>query len=78
MSNEVETPLSAREASKIVGCSYEYLLRQCQAGLVPHFRVGNRYFFRATTLQKWLSEQESESLQEPLQSGIKGTRGMAL
>lgn len=73
MAHEVETPLSAREASKIVGCSYEYLLKKCQAGLVPHFRVGNRYFFRVTTLQKWLTEQESNSVQNAGQSPYRGS-----
>jgi len=74
MINEIETPMTAREACKLLGCSYEFLLKKCQAGKVPHFRVGNRYFFRATTIQKWLAEQEQKSLQEPLQPSSKGIR----
>lgn len=55
----VETPLTAREACIILGCCYEQLLKEAKAGRVPHFKIGNRYFFRLSSLEKWQAEQES-------------------
>lgn len=60
MNKELESPLTAREASRIVGCCYEQLLKEAKAGRIPHFKIGNRYFFRASTLEKWFLEKERE------------------
>lgn len=57
-----ETPISGREACKLVGCCYEYLLKECKAGKIPHFKIGNRFWFRISSLEKWVAEQERANL----------------
>jgi len=60
--NGVETPIGGHEACKIIGCCYEHLLKECKSGKVPHFKIGNRYWFRASTLERWLTEQEQVNI----------------
>lgn len=63
ISQNIETPISGREACKIIGCCYEHLLKECKAGRIPHFRIGNRYWFRVSSLVRWMEGQEKANSQ---------------
>jgi excisionase family DNA binding protein len=57
--NEV---MKAREAARFLGYGYWKLLEDVKAGLIPHFRCGNRILFRKNTLLNWLEQQEKQSI----------------
>ena len=53
--------LSMEKAAEVLGVSYWTLQDWVALGRVPHLRVGRRIFFRPTSLQAWLAEQEIEA-----------------
>lgn len=54
--------MTVKEAAPYIGSS-EYKLREMVRGNeVPHYRIGNKIMFRKTTLDDWITKQESKSL----------------
>lgn len=57
-----DNPIKADVVARMLGCS-EYTVRQkVREGKLPHYRVGKRIYFRAISIQKWIKEQETESV----------------
>lgn len=69
----LKTTLTAAEAAEYLGTSYWNLLQMAKKGLIPHIRIGRRVLFRQESLETWLANQESHSLQRPGQLADKGT-----
>lgn len=61
--------MSAQNAAEYLGLSYWTLLEKAKRRQIPHVRFGSRVLFRKETLDAFLTEQESLSLQKP--SGIR-------
>ena len=60
MDNTVYTPQEAVEFFG-GGISYGTLMRECRQGNIPCFHIGNRVYFRRSSLTKWIEEQEQKS-----------------
>ena len=50
--------LTTREAAAAIGMSYTWMKRQASAGLVPHYRFGDRYFFSEDNITAILAAAE--------------------
>lgn len=53
--------MTAKEASDYLGCSDYTIKEKARLGEIPHYKVGNRYRFRREALEKWITDQESNS-----------------
>lgn len=54
--------MTVKEAALYIGSS-EYKLREMVRGNeVPHYRIGNKIMFRKTSLDDWITQQESKCL----------------
>ena len=62
--------MNIRQASQYLGISPDTLYRYLSEGRLPAFKLGNRWRFKKTTLDRWM-EMQSEN------SGGKGRRGAA-
>lgn len=54
--------MTAEQTAQLLGMSYWKLNELCKAKRIPHFMAGNRRLFRRSTLEKWMSEQEAQSI----------------
>jgi len=52
-----EPLIDARQAAKILNVSATKVKRMAQAGEMPAIRIGNRWKFRASWLDKWLNSR---------------------
>lgn len=57
------TVYTAQEAVDFFGggISYGTLMRECRQGNIPCFHIGNRVYFRRSSLIKWIEDQEQKS-----------------
>jgi len=53
--------VDAREAAELLSCSPRTVKRMAQGGEIPAIRIGNRWRFNLTTLEKWCQERLSSS-----------------
>jgi excisionase family DNA binding protein len=53
--------LKARLAAEYLGISYWKLLDMVKKNEIPHIRAGKLVLFRQSTLDRWLTEQETAS-----------------
>lgn len=44
------------------GISYSTLMRECRKKTIPCFHIGNRVYFRRSSLLEWIKAQEEYSL----------------
>ncbi|MGI1659532.1 MAG: helix-turn-helix domain-containing protein [Desulfitobacterium sp.] len=63
------TRLLPEEAAKHLGCGYDKLMQMVRLNQIPHYRIGRRVFFTQQTLDRWIENQERQSVQ--LESNIK-------
>lgn len=56
--------VSAKEAAKKIGVSYWLLLEMAKVGKIPHIRAGKRVLFRIESLERWMDEQEQNSINQ--------------
>ncbi|NLW90970.1 MAG: helix-turn-helix domain-containing protein [Syntrophomonadaceae bacterium] len=54
--------MEAQEAADYLKISYWTLLNQAKKGLVPHVRVGRRVLFSREGLDKYIEDQEAQSI----------------
>lgn len=54
------TVFTAQEAVNFLGgrISYGTLMRECRQGNMPCFHIGQRVYFRKSSLIRWIEEQE--------------------
>ena len=55
--------MSARDAAKLLGCSYWMLLEMVKRKEIPCITIGNRKLFREESLILWLKTKESASVE---------------
>lgn len=64
--------MTAKDTAAYLGISYWKLTMMCKAGEVPHLRAGNRILFRKETLDRWMANQETLSIQSKHDSPVIG------
>lgn len=55
--------LKARQAAEYLGVSYWKILDMVKKGEIPHIKAGKLVLFRQETLDQWLVEQETQSVE---------------
>lgn len=73
-----QVTMTAKDTAAYLGISYWKLTMMCKAKEIPHIRYGNRLLFRKETIDRWMANQETMSLQsvnEPLFVGVARGRG---
>ena len=55
--------ITGKEAAKYIGISYWLVLDLAKKGKIPCIKAGDRYLFRKETLDRWMQDQEAESIQ---------------
>jgi excisionase family DNA binding protein len=58
------TTLTAEETAKYIGVSYWKLLELVKSNEIPNVKIGRRILFRIATLENWMLNQETSSLEE--------------
>ncbi|GED55139.1 DNA-binding protein [Brevibacillus borstelensis] len=64
--------MTAKDTAAYLGISYWKLTMMCKAGEIPHLRAGNRILFRKETLDRWMANQETLSVQSGNDSQMIG------
>jgi hypothetical protein len=58
--DEMLTPMDLKRLKPKFGLALQR--KQREAGeFIPHIRIGNRYFYRRSSVEKWLAEQEAKA-----------------
>jgi len=55
--------IDARQAAKMLSCSYTQVLQMAQEKEFPHFRVGVRFRFRKADIENFMERQIEASTQ---------------
>lgn len=53
--------MGIKEAAPYLGASPFKLGEMCRQKKIPHYRIGNRIYFRKVVLDQWIEEQEREN-----------------
>lgn len=61
--NETTVTVTAKEAAQYIGISYWLLLDMAKRSQIPCIRCGDRVLFRKETLDLWMQNQETKSVQ---------------
>jgi excisionase family DNA binding protein len=54
---EFEVPIEIKEAAQLLGVSVPNLRKMCERDEVPHFRMGWKFKFRKSSLDRWVNKQ---------------------
>lgn len=57
----VREVMDIRQASEYLGISADSLYRYASEGILPGFRLGNRWRFKKSCLDNWMDEQSGPS-----------------
>ena len=57
--------MDIREASDYLGVSRETLYKYVYEEKIPAFKLGNRWKFKKTLLDRWIETQVTQSVQRP-------------
>ena len=57
---ETREVMGMREASAYLGVSRETLYKYLSEGRIPGFKLGNRWKFKKTVLDRWMEAQSSQ------------------
>ena len=56
--NDKNTGLRPSDVSELIGCS-EYTVRKLvREGILPHYKVGSKIYFKRDSILKWIDKQE--------------------
>ena len=58
---EAREVMNIRQASQYLGISRDTLYRYISEGLIPAFKLGNRWKFRKTILDRWMERKMSQA-----------------
>lgn len=61
---ETKTRFLPLEAAEYLQIGYDKLMQMCRLKKIPHYKIGNRYFFMRTSLDLWVENLERQSIQE--------------
>jgi excisionase family DNA binding protein len=64
--SEVREVMDIRQASSYLGISSDSLYKYAADGLIPAFKLGNRWRFKKSLIDEWMSQQSTASM-APLQ-----------
>ena len=64
--------MDIRQASEYLGISADTLYRYASDGLIPAFKLGNRWRFKRSLLDSWMVEQSGAG--EPSKVSVMGDR----
>jgi excisionase family DNA binding protein len=67
---ETREVMDIQEASEYLGVSRETLYKYVSAEKVPAFKLGNRWKFKKTLLDRWIEVQVTQSVQRPARKGL--------
>jgi excisionase family DNA binding protein len=56
---EIREVMDIREASEYLGVSRETLYKYVYAEKIPAFKLGNRWKFKKTVLDRWMEKQST-------------------
>jgi excisionase family DNA binding protein len=59
--SEAREVMNIRQASQYLGVSPDTLYRYISEGLIPAFKLGNRWKFRKTILDRWMERKMSQA-----------------
>jgi excisionase family DNA binding protein len=59
--NESREVMNVRQASQYLGISPDTLYRYITEGEIPAFKLGNRWKFRKTILDRWMERKMSQA-----------------
>ncbi len=59
--SEAREVMNLRQASQYLGVSRDTLYRYISEGLIPAFKLGNRWKFRKTILDRWMERKMSQA-----------------
>jgi excisionase family DNA binding protein len=60
--SEVREVMDIRQASAYLGISPDSLYKYASEGLIPAFKLGNRWRFKKSRIDEWMDNQSSASL----------------
>jgi len=63
--NEVREVMDIRQASSYLGISSDSLYKYAADGLIPSFKLGNRWRFKKSLIDEWMSRQSSAAMAPP-------------
>lgn len=64
--SEVREVMDIRQASDYLGISADTLYKYASESFVPAFKLGNRWRFKKSLLDDWMSRQSSARMQMPV------------
>lgn len=56
---EIREVMDIRQAANYLGISADSLYRYAATGLIPAFRIGNRWRFRKSRLEEWMDSRSA-------------------
>jgi len=62
--DERDQTFKPAEAAKYLQVSEWFIRDMAKKGEIEHFRVGNRYLFRKSTLDKWIIARQQQSIRK--------------
>jgi len=70
---ETREVMGVREASAYLGISRETLYKYLSNNRIPAFRLGNRWKFKKTVLDRWMEAQSTQAAPPAIPEGNRGT-----
>jgi len=65
----VSVTINAKEAAQYIGISYWLILDMAKKCIIPCIHAGDRVLFRKETLELWMQNQETQSMQPEKPAG---------
>lgn len=56
------TTLTVKEIAEYLGLSVDLIYKLVRQKQIPHIKIGARILFKLSSIEKWLSELEEESI----------------
>jgi hypothetical protein len=71
------TPMDLKRREPKLGVALQRKYRRA-GGFIPHISLGNRFFYRTSSVEKWLAEQETKTMAPGAQAPEPGGTTKAL
>lgn len=62
---EAREVMDIRQAARYLGLSSDTLYKYASTGVVPAFKLGNRWKFKRSRLDQWMDERAQENVRNP-------------
>jgi excisionase family DNA binding protein len=70
----VRDVMDIRQAAEYLGISTDSLYRYAAEGMLPGFRLGNRWRFRKSRLEQWMDEQSERKAEAPRKKPVRAAQ----